>query len=540
MRFMPALKGTAPGSEGQLNAALTFLETVLRTEIQSRNPNIARVSIALGVFETPLTLKDDAARCFPSNPEIETQQLLARFDTWIDTLAKDVALETPTRTKVIAVAHAVWKPLRKTFAKDTPHVAQISVFAEALRSDDRGEKTTNAKRTLDCAGVVTTTFAACLALAARHGHDDLSRLCMELSEDHCWLNIGLGREDTIEVTTENAARRGEPVSAEAWGGWLYSQGHPTRLDSRSVLAAVVNAINPSITSRQRTGTDCIEMGVIQRRLLQVVDGYGLLYPAAIDTLADEAEVQVQDKLDEAMAKDDWIAFDAEEAQHGPTAKVCTLFQRARLVAAKTGDYQWYPYSYEAFFWFRRVNCLRQVVTRKPDDVSLRQRVSFGLSLAAAAAVAGGRVLGKYKYNPQVDEELFRDLEGLLETWRDTLVALSKLPQLDTETMAADRFLSLLNFLDSLRLLFDTQGLPSQWIPIVATAARCFPPTVRQSAVSAMKPSTAAMVSCVPLWGPLKTTLLRDLLAAPKVGTGGNSADGVGDGTGRRDKRARTK
>ena len=50
---------------------------------------------------------------------------------------------------------------------------------------------------------------------------------MQVSEDHCWLNTDPagGREGTIEVTTDSAAKRALPVDAAAWQGWLYSGGH---------------------------------------------------------------------------------------------------------------------------------------------------------------------------------------------------------------------------------------------------------------------------------------------------------------------------
>ena len=47
----------------------------------------------------------------------------------------------------------------------------------------------------------------------------------QVSEDHCWIALGPGREDAIEVTTDTAAKRGLAPSAEAWAGWLYNGGH---------------------------------------------------------------------------------------------------------------------------------------------------------------------------------------------------------------------------------------------------------------------------------------------------------------------------
>lgn len=55
----------------------------------------------------------------------------------------------------------------------------------------------------------------------------LTCLCVQVSEDHCWLTTdpAAGREGTIEVTTDSAAKRALPVDAAAWQGWLYSGGH---------------------------------------------------------------------------------------------------------------------------------------------------------------------------------------------------------------------------------------------------------------------------------------------------------------------------
>jgi len=48
---------------------------------------------------------------------------------------------------------------------------------------------------------------------------------MQVSEDHCWISLGAGREEAVEVTTDRAAKRGLAPSAEAWAGWLYNGGH---------------------------------------------------------------------------------------------------------------------------------------------------------------------------------------------------------------------------------------------------------------------------------------------------------------------------
>lgn len=110
------------------------------------------------------------------------------------------------------------------------------------------------KRQLDCAGVVTTTYALCQALSQRHAqHADLAGVCMQVSEDHCWLQLGplASRESSVEVTTDSAAKRGLPVAADAWRGWLYTGGRAVLCTPHQALAALVTSINPAITGGKK-------------------------------------------------------------------------------------------------------------------------------------------------------------------------------------------------------------------------------------------------------------------------------------------------
>jgi hypothetical protein len=152
-----------------------------------------------------------------------------------------------------------------------------------------------AKRQLDCAGVVTTTYAACQALAVRHPaeHADLAAVRMQISEDHCWLNLGPegGRERSVEVTTDTPAKRGLPVSPEAWAGWLYTGGRAVLCTPHQALAALVTSVNPAVAGGKK-GVDSEELQAVQRRLLEVMAEAlpSALYPAALCALADLKEV----------------------------------------------------------------------------------------------------------------------------------------------------------------------------------------------------------------------------------------------------------
>ena len=74
----------------------------------------------------------------------------------------------------------------------------------------------------------------------------------QVSEDHCWLQLGAGqRETTVEVTTDTAAKRGLPVTPDAWRGWLYTGGHAVLCSPHQALAALVTSINPSVTGGKK-------------------------------------------------------------------------------------------------------------------------------------------------------------------------------------------------------------------------------------------------------------------------------------------------
>lgn len=188
------------------------------------------------------------------------------------------------------------------------------------------------------AGVVTTTYALCQALAQRHPqHAELACVTMQVSEDHCWLQTATPpiREASVEVTTDTAAKRGFPVAADAWRGWLYTGGAAVHCTPPRALAAAVTSINPTLSSGKKGVSawaacralstparmhvhsaagcplgakpppcpchpsllalqeDCEKLQAVQKRLLEVLlaEAPAALYPAALCTLADLLEVR---------------------------------------------------------------------------------------------------------------------------------------------------------------------------------------------------------------------------------------------------------
>ena len=113
--------------DGKLEAVAEILEKVFDEELGKPVPNVARLSIALGLCELPLTSKTQERVPGSELPE-QLASLLADFDDWVAALHAQLAAKLPqpsARDKVKAIADAVWSKLTGSFSKDTLH-AQAS------------------------------------------------------------------------------------------------------------------------------------------------------------------------------------------------------------------------------------------------------------------------------------------------------------------------------------------------------------------------------------------------------------------------------
>ena len=89
------------------------------------------------------------------------------------------------------------------------------------------------------------------------------KLKMQISEDHCWLTLDPDSPtaaSSIEVTTDTAAKRGLAATQEAWAGWLYTGGHAVTCAPRRAVAALVNSVNPTVTTG-KNGRDSEQLQV---------------------------------------------------------------------------------------------------------------------------------------------------------------------------------------------------------------------------------------------------------------------------------------
>lgn len=318
-------------------------------------------------------------------------------------------------------------------------------FARILTAPD---KLTN--RQLDCAGVTTTTYAICRVLASEYGHEDLEPIIMQVSEDHCWLNLdGSGqRESAVEVTTDNVAKRGLAPTEEAWQGWLYAAGHAVRCDPHTVVTALVASLDPQI-SPGKNGEDSEHVQLVLYRGLRIIRSIrpGNMYPAATCALADCIEIEDQDALDEMLEtrsvqgiKEALVRMEGPEGAHALFREaVEAAVQGGQPSAAASlnlnltngsvdadgssieiigggengnaaeqsleesnirdgGGNYWYPYSYLANFLFRRAEFLSKCGDTFPEDKSEFSAQALSVFKEAfQVCVDGSSVLAKYRY-----------------------------------------------------------------------------------------------------------------------------------------------
>lgn len=492
---------------------------VIQQELQSPDVNIAKVSIALGSMESPLTKKDPTERCWPVDFLGEVRECLDIFQHFVAEVNRQLATKKlDTRGKVKLVADAVWSKLTGVFVNDVLHVQHVYVFTQHLKYG-----TKSSKRQLDCGGVVTTVLAACQLLALQHGHTDLAACRFQVSEDHCWLNCDpeAERKGTVEVTTDSAAKRALPVDTAAWQGWLYSGGHAPLCSHQMTITAMITSMNPCITARQ-TGEDSEQVQRAQRHLLRMIhsDYPHLMYPAALGCLADLEEIQMQDALEAAVKGDD----KGQLEQHLQDAQI--LFEQAIQTSMQPGlggHHQWYPYSYMFGHLMRRAEFLvKEAAQLLGQDVALQQAdTAIQSAMLSIGSRGGAVVLQQYRFM-STDEQLYKDIEGVLEQscdmfkWRH-----QQAKQPITQT---DQLTNLLEFWDGICHLYTGKAKPSHWVGHLLRTLKLFTSEARIHAAGTARISSAVMTNVSSLLAELKAPRIKGLFETADIAdANGNSS-----------------
>lgn len=115
------------GSSFPLKDIASVVE-VFKDELAKPEPNLAKLSIILGFFETALTCKGSANSC-PSLDKETFDALGGKFQVLIQkNLNVNKEQRPATRELITEVADLVWSCLSKSYFKDKPHIQNLYSF----------------------------------------------------------------------------------------------------------------------------------------------------------------------------------------------------------------------------------------------------------------------------------------------------------------------------------------------------------------------------------------------------------------------------
>uniref|UniRef100_A0A182PPJ6 Menin n=1 Tax=Anopheles epiroticus TaxID=199890 RepID=A0A182PPJ6_9DIPT len=259
------------------------------------------------------------------------EALYKRFKSVLAPIEK-LLVKTTTDSKFASreiikkVSDIIWNSLLRSSYKDRAHL-------QSLYSYLCGNK-------LDCFGVAFAVVAGCQMLGYRDVH-------LAISEDHVWVVFGKTGDETIEVTWHGKGaedKRGQSVSPGIESQtWLYVAGHPVVCNRYMEVAAIVSAINPSLTATSA----CLEVADLQQQLLWLLYDMGHLkkYPMALGCLGELEEVE-------------------------PTQgrKSCEELYNESVRSAQTyyRNHHVYPYTYQGGYYYRK-NMYREAFASWADS-----------------------------------------------------------------------------------------------------------------------------------------------------------------------------
>ncbi|KAK9507999.1 hypothetical protein O3M35_007753 [Rhynocoris fuscipes] len=314
----------------QLDSSLFPLEDLpsviklFKIELEKEDPDLALLSIIAGAIENSMTCgknisipNENELYEEPRLPKLQfhiVNALYTKFHSIIKGSIDLTQYETKyaTRELVKKISDVIWNSLTRGYYKDRAHLQSLYSFMT-------GNK-------LDCFGVAFAVVAACQVLGFNDVH-------LALSEDHAWVVFGEKAQYTAEITWHGKGsedKRGQPIDAGlSTRSWLYVNGRPVLCSRHMEVAALVSAINPSLT----VTTDSIGVATFQQELLWLLYDLKYLdkYPMALGNLAE-----------------------LEEFKPTPGRVPCfTLLQQAILSARKYYDNcHVYPYTYQAGYFYR--------------------------------------------------------------------------------------------------------------------------------------------------------------------------------------------
>ena len=508
-----------------------YVTCLLRDAFNQEHPSIARISLALGNIEDALinpSLNESLKSL--SNLVDEQFAVLKRQAGQLDSqLQANSSSGVPMSAREVIrhITEYVWSFLSGTFQKDALHVQHISSFVRYV-----SQKQQLTRRQLCCGGVTTTVFSLVQLLAYEFGYDMLRDVCMGITEDHCLLFVDkrAERESSVEVTSEAKEKRGKEADEVHWAGWLYCGGHPVICSEAQAIVACLVSINYSIKKGIKAKEVVEDLFDFQLHMLHYVwDNYpDAMYPAAISKLATMMEESYWSDMDLECTKtadaihDQYLSWNSHVQQLHSTA----ISLAAQLDPDGTG-FQWYVYSslitsefysIELYMYFirhsmettlgtnhdREQNCVGQ------NHQSAARSPWYGKMLASfdrvmSTCIKGCRVLVKYKHHSH-DEELYKDIEDILEKLHTAFNCVFKNVQHEEPLMQQDAFIKLLTFWDAICVYFSEKSKPSKWIKQVIRMAKLIHEPHRVEALTSSNVCflSRLMTESLPHWKKLST------------------------------------
>lgn len=273
----------------------------------------------------------DPSGNFPIIKYDTVEGLYKRFKTVLAPIEKLLVKSTTdskfaNREIIKKVSDIIWNSLLRSSYKDRAHL-------QSLYSYLCGNK-------LDCFGVAFAVVAGCQMLGYRDVH-------LAISEDHVWVVFGKTGDETIEVTWHGKGaedKRGQSVAPGVESQtWLYVAGNPVVCNRYMEVAAIVSAINPSLTATSA----CLEVADLQQQLLWLLYDMGHLkkYPMALGCLGE-----------------------LEEVEPTPGRKSCEELYNESVRSAQTyyRNHHVYPYTYQGGYYYRK-NMYREAFASWADS-----------------------------------------------------------------------------------------------------------------------------------------------------------------------------
>ncbi|KAK2716924.1 menin-like isoform X1 [Artemia franciscana] len=370
--------------------------------------------------------------------------------------------EFASESQVKKIANSIWNTLSRAYYKDKPHLQTLFSYLIEGR--------------LDPFGVTYAVVAACQVFG-------LSDVHLALSEDHTWVQFGENCSKTLEVTWHGRIaddRRGHSIDTGVQTrSWVYLLGKPVVGSRKTEVAALVSAINPSVSAH----ADSLELTRLHQALLWKLYDLNCLdnYPLALGNLAD-----------------------LEESSPTPGRPSCeTLYKEGISVASKMyDDLHVYPYIYLAGHYYRR----------KMYKKAFEQWAN------------AAQVIGKYNYSRD-DEEIYKEF---LEISNELIPHVIKVESsgISAQTLLKDpnSFASILRFYDGLCMWEEEGSTPVLHIgwakPLVNILVKYDPEVRKQIKISTKSDGDEGVKNedNSVEFRSQKMSDLRDLLLADKMNT----------------------